>query len=194
MNFEAGKGVRIAAHGELLEFALSRLGREPGIRIEDAYKWLFHATQGAEHAVKDESGVKAWLDEEWETLSEPEPGEALIVQIRHDGAVARLNLRPFKARGGRKEPLLRAFIKSASRYKADKNEFEAVWRMLGCRLESETLGHLTHDEWNRLDSLARQRGFPAIDHSEECLQRCRPAYRVLTGDLAQSLRSDLKQD
>ena len=43
----------LASNEALLAFAETRWRAQPETRIEDAYKWLFHATLGGDHAVRD---------------------------------------------------------------------------------------------------------------------------------------------
>jgi hypothetical protein len=175
----------------LLPFAESALASEPQARIEDAYKWLFHATRGGEHLVRDEEAARSWLEREWESLGPPEAGEPLVVPLRPDGAVVRLNLRPFKARGGSPEALFLAFVRSARSFHATGGEFEAAWDALGARLAEGPLGKIDAAAWQRLDAATRPKGFPAVHHSPEYEAARRPAYRVLTGDEARSLAAAL---
>ena len=176
---------------DLVTFALRAFRNDPEVQIEDAYKWLFHALRGGEHALRDEGAARAWLDREWETLSSPRAGESLVVPLRPDGALVRLNLRPFKASGGRKEELLEAFVRSARTFRAESRGFEEAWNELGHRLESAPSGHLDAASWSRLDAEARAKGFPAWHHSAAFDAARRPAYRVLTGDEARRLSASL---
>src|SRR5262245_56083851 len=88
-----------------IDFAFAGWQPTPKMEIEDAYKWLFHATLGGEHAVTDDEGPRQWLDREWATLGPPLAGEKEVVPLTVDGKLIRLNLRPYKARGGDKEML-----------------------------------------------------------------------------------------
>lgn len=171
----------------LADFALEALAREPEARVEDAYKWLFQATRGGEHAVSDETGPRRWLASEWKTLGPSAPGEPLVVPLRPDGAVVRLNLRPYRARGGGQEALLSAFLASARRFEADPAAFRAAWRELGERLRKGPRGRLDRDGWERLDAEASGAGYPALHHHPAYAAAARPAYRVLTGAEAQAL-------
>jgi hypothetical protein len=164
----------------LVTFALESLAREPRAEVRDAYKWLFQATRGGEHAVKDPAGPRAWLDREWESLGPPLPGEPAVVALRPDGAVVRLNLRPYRAAGGTKERLLGAFVKSANAFSESPKAFESAWDELGRRLEASPAGLLTAEAWRALDSEMRAKNWPAVHHSEGYGKEYRPAYRVLT--------------
>ena len=84
-------------------FFLEQARDDSELRIEDAFKWLVHATRGGEHAVADGFAVRKWLENEWATLGPPQPGEPPWVPLTADGRIGRLNLRPYRAQGG--EPL-----------------------------------------------------------------------------------------
>lgn len=167
----------------LLDHAFDHWRSTPEMRVEDAYKWLFHATLGGEHAVTSESGPRAWLDREWSGLGDPLKGEREVVPLTPDGSLVRVNLRPYKARSGDKEMLLWAFVLSAERFRADRSAFVREWGALGARLEGCAFGHLTFSAWSRLDRRVRGEGFPAIHHSAEYESKYRPAYRVVLRSL-----------
>ena len=179
------------AADDVTSFAAAALRADPEVRIEDAYKWLFHATRGGEHAIRDEAAVRTWLEREWTSLGPSETGEPLAVSLRPDGALVRLNLRPFKDRGGRPEALLAAFLRSARSFQGGSEPFEAAWRVLGQRLAGSPSGPLDGAAWRRLDAEARAKGFPAWHHSDAYSAARRPAYRVLTGDEARLLAASL---
>ena len=172
-------------------FFLAQAPADPDLRIEDAYKWLVHATRGGEHAVDNEFAVRKWLEKEWATLGPPHPGEPLWTPLTADGRIGRLNLRPFKAQGGSADDLHAAFLASADSFAADPARFRAAWNALGRALESNPRGHLTRAEWRRLDALARKDGYPARHHSPEYEQARAPAYRVLAAAQARKLRDSL---
>lgn len=163
----------------LLDHAFDQWRSTPEMRIEDAYKWLFHATLGGEHAVTSEDGPHRWLDREWPTVGYPSKDEREAVSLTPDGRLVRINLRPYKARNGDKEMLLWAFVLSAQKFKSDKREFVREWNALGARLQSEPWKKITHADWKRLDAQLRKADFPAIDHSEIYERTYKPAYRVV---------------
>ena len=153
------------------------------MRIEDAYKWLFHATMGGEHAVTDDAGPRSWMDREWGGLSLPLRSEPESQPLRPDGKIVRVNMRPYKARGGDSEMLLAVFVESAKRFKSDKKEFVREWQALGLFLRAAKVGHLSATSWAKLDREMLPLGYPAIHHSAEYEKVYRPAYRVVLGEL-----------
>jgi len=153
------------------------------MRAEDAYKWLYHATLGGEHAVRDDVGPRLWLDGEWSELGEPVAGEPPVVELRPDGHLIRVNLRPYKAAGGDREALLQAFVASARAFHADRSEFVREWIALREVLANGPVGEITGGAWHAIDAEASEAGYPAIEHSESYLAACRPAYRVMLADV-----------
>jgi hypothetical protein len=172
---------------DLLTFSLKKWDTDPEMRIEDAYKWLFHATRGGEHAVRDVEGPRRWLDREWATLEKPLPEEPLLVALRPDGKILRLNLRPYRAHHGSKDAVLQAFVESAHRFKEDTQDFVQTWHQLGDVLQRESQQALTVAEWQRLDRETAGQNYPAISHSPHYEKARRPAYRVLIHTEARSL-------
>lgn len=151
--------------------------------IEDSYKWLFHATQGGDHAITSDAGPRQWMEREWLQMPHVTFREPETVELRTDGKVLRINLRPYKSRGGERDMLLAIFVSSAHRFKPQRTEFVKQWTTLGQRLARGSLGKLTHKEWRRLDQVTRPSGYPAIHHSKAYEAAYKPAYRVVLGEL-----------
>jgi hypothetical protein len=168
---------------DLVAFAMRQWQSTPEMRIEDAYKWLFHATQGGEHAVRDETGPRRWMDREWPTLTPPKPKEPMTLRLTPNGELIRVNLRPYRAQGGDREMLLAVFVSSAKLFKADRPAFQRAWSELGARLKQRSWRNLSFMEWSRMDAQTRVAGYPAWGHSSEYERIYRPAYRVILGSL-----------
>lgn len=171
----------------LAAYAREALAGEPAAGVEDAYKWLFQAARGGEHAAPSEEAARAWLEREWAGLGPPLPGEPLVVRLRPDGAVVRLNLRPFKAAGGDPEALLRAFLASARSFRADPGLFVAAWRAWGRPLPPEGAAGKDARAFAEVDGESERAGWPARHHSASYEAARHPAYRVLTGEAAAAL-------
>ena len=173
------------------DYFLAQARADPELRIADAYKWLFHAARGGEHAIADEAAARQWLENEWATLGPPRPDEPLWVPLVPDGRIGRLNLRPYRARGGTPAPLLAAFLASAESFDASPARFRAAWQSLGRSLNRNPVGQLTYSEWRRLDREMRAQDYPARHHSAAYEQARQPAYRVLTAAEARKLMGQL---
>ncbi len=168
----------------LASFTRNSLADEPDAGIEDAYKWLFQAARGGEHAAPSEEAARAWLEAEWARLGAPLPGEPLVVPLRPDGAVVRLNLRPFKAAGGDPNALLRAFLSSARSFAPDPGLFVTAWRAFGRSPSDGGANGWDAAAFEELDRSSEKTGWPARHHSRGYAEARQPAYRVLTGEEA----------
>ena len=171
----------------LAAYAREALADEPSAGVEDVYKWLFQATCGGEHAAPSGAAARAWLEREWADLGPPLPGEPLVVPLRPDGGVVRLNLRPFKAAGGDLQDLLRSFLASARSFRADPGLFVAAWRTFGRALPREGEAGKDARAFAEVDRESERAGWPARHHSGPYEAARRPAYRVLTGEAAAAL-------
>jgi hypothetical protein len=154
--------------------------------MQDAYKWIYQATMGGEHAASDRAAAARWLQQEWESLDAPAPDEPMIEPLGTSGVV-RLNLRPYRAAGGSPQAVLDAFLESATSYRPDKDTFLRTWHELGEYLRTHDVGRMTRPAWERLDAETRSRGYPAVHHSDTYTRAHRPAYRVLTAEQAARL-------
>lgn len=166
----------------LLDYAMPHWRADPDLRIEDAYKWTYQATRGGEHAVPDADTARKWLDDEWKSLAEPNKNEQLWEPLCPDGEIGRLNLRPFRSRGGDVNELLDAFLASGRAYITEQSAFVDSWLELGRRLKNNRAGNLDHEAWTMLDSKMKAKNYPAIHHSVAYESANRPAYRLLTSD------------
>lgn len=164
----------------LLDFAIPKWKADKNVHIEDAYKWTYQATRGGEHAVPDEESARKWLDGEWQTLDKPSAGERIWEALCRDGEIGRLNLRAFKAKGGRADDLLEAFLASSREYKSEPASFVNAWHELGKRLKKKSVGKLDYKSWTKLDAEMKAKNYSAIHHSDTYNSANHPAYRVLT--------------
>lgn len=168
----------------LVDHALAAWKREPETRIEDAYKWLFHATQGGEHAVVVEDGPRSWFEGEWAGVGRPMANEPATVALDPAGRVLRVNLRPAKAAGHDPEMLFQVFLRSAEAFRPNPIALRSAWTTLGERLRTKASSRaLTFGEWRRLDAELNAHGFRARHHSEAYSRARRPAYRVVLGEM-----------
>ena len=164
----------------LLDFAFPMWRADKNVRIEDAYKWTYQATRGGEHAVPDTESARKWLDGEWQTLGKPFANESVWEPLCPGSDVGRLNLRPFKEKGGKVDDLLEAFLASSREYRTEQSSFVNAWLELGKRLKKKRAGKLDYKTWTKLDTEMKAKNYPAIHHSETYEKINHPAYRILT--------------
>jgi len=176
---------------ELERIVRVELTRFPRARPVDVYELIYHAANGAGKAGLDSAKAGEQLRAEWAALSKPKPGERMLDTISPDGKFVRLNLRPWKAAGGARGPLGRAFVESAHDVKPDGSHLEHYWRIV------ETMGTDNKLPWpvDSVGMLGRRMagsGFPPAAHSPAFEAAYAPAYRVLTAQRADSLVWSLK--
>jgi hypothetical protein len=192
MAFIAGLALFLACTGaSLLDFAVAKWQADKNVRIEDAYKWIYQATRGGEHAATDIEMARHWIDAEWKTLDKPEGDEPLWEPLCKDGSIGRLNLRVFKAKGGKADDVLDAFLTGGREFKETDTAFLDAWNLLGERLKKNAWTGLTYAEWLRLDREMSAQKYPAIHHSKTYEDTRRPAYRIITAPGLKRLQSDL---
>ena len=171
----------------LLDYAIPHWKTETNFRIDDAYKWTYQATRGGEHAAPSREAAKKWLDNEWQTMGDEPQNENEWIALCPNGEIGRLNLRPFKARGGKADDILDAFLASSREYRSEPKAFADAWAELGTRLKKQGFGNVTHKEWQRLDAVMKKKDYPAVHHSEHYKKTYKPAYRIITLNEAQRI-------
>lgn len=176
----------------LIDFALPKWKADKSVRIDDAYKWTYQATRGGEHAVPDTESARKWLDNEWSSMGSAVNDIAIWEPLCPSGEIGRLNLRPFKNKGGEPDDLLDAFLASSREYRSDGTNFTAAWNELGKRLKKKSYGTLTYKDWSKLDSEMKAKNYPAVHHSETYNKAEQPAYRILTATEYKKLLATLK--
>jgi hypothetical protein len=164
----------------LLDFALPKWDADKNVHIEDAYKYVYQATRGGEHAAPDRDIARQWLESEWSLLDNPAANEPLWEPLCKDDSIGRLNLRVYKAKGGKIDSVLDAFLASSRAYRETGTNFLDTWSELGRRLRHKPVGSLTLDEWSRLDAEEKAKQYPAIHHSPAFERAEHPAYRIIT--------------
>ena len=178
MNFLALTLLLSCLPSALIDFALPKWKADKNVQIEDAYKWTFQATRGGEHAVPDTQSARKWMMGEWESLSAKT--EPIWEPLCKGDDIGRLNLRPFKARGGKPDDLLDAFLASSREYRSDGKNFATAWNELGKRLKKRSSGNLKYSDWLDLDTEMKAKNYPAVHHSKTYDEAVQPAYRIVT--------------
>ena len=176
----------------LIDFALPKWKADKNVRIDDAYKWTYQATRGGEHAVPDTESARKWLNNEWSSMGTVAKDIAIWEPLCSGGEIGRLNLRPFKNKGGEPDDLLDAFLASSREYRSDGTNFIAAWKELGKRLKKKSYGSLTYKDWSKLDAEMKAKNYPAVHHSDTYNKAEKPAYRIVTSTEYKKLLATLK--
>ena len=177
-----------------LDSGLARIVRAEMTRCSataprDVYKLLHQASMGSMHAGLDSAAATNWMADEWPKVRGARRGERLVDTIAPGGRLVRFNLRPWRAAGGTRAPVVAAFVATA--YEVPRpTYFLTYWQSL---LRSATRGVVRLDTAALVSLGQRQEAdrLPAMEHTARYERACQPHYRVLTGPLADSLLGTL---
>lgn len=155
--------------------------RCPESEIQDYTKLIFQAAFGPEHSIADPERVYAYLLKELEATP-ADPVSKLLISIRLEAPVYRLNLSACRYRWIEAPSIHQAFCYSAAGFrKIDINHFSAYLKMMLSILSSEPLNfnpQQTADFLRTWESLR----FPALHHTEKYKRLYHPNYRVITDE------------
>lgn len=178
---------------KIAELIQTHTRRYPEMEILDVYKLLHQAVFGPGHAIKNQKAAREWLERESE-LFVPNTDDPLIENIHPDGQIVRVHLRPYIGLHGSLGKLLDAFVQSSKVINGDMETMAAWWALFqqmvnpggqfAARFDARTvmLEGRTHE---------RER-WPASHHSPPFDRAYKPAYRVLTRQIAEDLLRDQK--
>ena len=156
---------------------LAEISKHPNSQVVDIYKFIHQASFGSEHAVKDTSAVRKWMDMEVANL-DYSVKDQLIDSLYPLGNLVRINLRPYLKRGYDAESLLKAFIETANKYNGSDTTFNLFWKACVELAKSDKFV-FDVDALNKYFQKMSDKGFPAIHHSKEYTNEYQPAYRVV---------------
>jgi hypothetical protein len=164
--------------------------RYPDMEAEDIYKLVHQAAMGNGHLFTDTAGAKLYLLNELDEI-EADTTEPLIELLSPEGRTVRLNLRPFKARGGDADELFEAMVRSATTFGQDPERLERWWNEI---MDEAEYGTIPNDRSTLRQLFERMKadGFPARHHSETYEAQYRPSYRVLLREFADRLHLEGK--
>jgi len=151
--------------------------RYPKWQIADLYKLLHQGAMGSEHAVTDIDHARNWLENELAHLNPVPTGEPLIDPISSDGAIVRVNLRPYIRSSLDPALLLDAFVLTSCSFRGSTLNLEEGWKTAALLCAEGLLPFDSRELEDFCGSLCRQ-GFPAVHHSEPYESYYHPAYRV----------------
>jgi hypothetical protein len=155
----------------------AQLQRYPAMQIQDLYKLVYQAALGNEHLMTDSAMVHDYLIRELQSV-QADSSELLLEEISPDGAVVRLNLRPFKAQHGDHRALFQAMMQTARTFQKSQ---ERLGRYLSDLEQMAASGDIPF-EADAVQSFfreMRENGYPAVHHSAVYKERYAPAYRII---------------
>jgi len=152
--------------------------RYPAAEPRDIYKLLYQGVLGPEHMVDPVEEFEARL---WAELDEvqPDENEPLWEPVRPDGLLGRLNLRPFKARGGDPARLLEACLRTTFQRWGTPEDLKRAWDTFSSLARQGICPSISA---GRMDILTRYlilHNYPPTQHSTMFKRSYGPAYRVV---------------
>jgi hypothetical protein len=157
------------------EVARFHFARYPAMEAADLYKLVAQGVSGNRHLLADPAGAWRYLERE---LAATEAGEGPLCEpLSPGGAVLRVHLAPFKARGLSAEGLFAAMLETTREINGGALEFAAAWRRMVGLAGSNRIPLAT-------DGLARLAAVPFdplawTRHSAAFERLYRPHYRVV---------------
>ncbi len=155
----------------------AQLQRYPAMQVQDLYKLVYQAALGNEHLMTDSAMVHDYLIQELQSI-QADSAEPLLEEISPDGAVVRLNLRPFKARNGDHQALFQAMMQTARTFQRAPERLERHLSDLE-RMANSGAIPFEADAVQSFFREMREKEYPAVHHSAAYKEKYSPAYRVI---------------
>lgn len=177
--------IRGGNEARFLRIVSSHLFRYPLMQSVDLYKLLYQAAMGSAHSVNDIEEARERLYGEMEGLVHGPP-EPMLDIISADGAVARINLRPYLAAEGDPESLLKAFLITTEEFRGSGAKLDRYCEWISMMVRE----HLLPQELSDVDVYLKEMSssnYPAVHHSSIYRSSYSPAYRVILSELAGQL-------
>ncbi|MBN1966083.1 MAG: hypothetical protein JW910_15645 [Anaerolineae bacterium] len=152
--------------------------RYPALTVRDAYKLLYQGVRGPAHLITDADAFLARLHAEIDGLAAVEPVEEPWEVIQPDGALVRVNLRPYVKAGHSVARLAQACIETAAFTWGTPDLLRAAWGVFVALCAEGRLA-FPPDEVAAFTAWLDEHGYPAAHHSEVYRAAYSPAYRVV---------------
>lgn len=152
--------------------------RYPAAEPRDIYKLLYQGVLGPEHLLDSVETFEVELRAELDRV-QPDENEPLWEPLRPDGLLGRLNLRPFKARGGDPERLLEVCLRTTFQRWGTPEDLKRAWDTFASLVRQGTWPAMAP---GRIDILTRYlilHNYPPTHHSTMFKRSYEPAYRVI---------------
>lgn len=161
----------------------------PKLEIQDVYKLLYQSVFGVGHIIRSGGQALECLRRELDSLDlRVQPQEELVENISLDGAMSRINLRPFKRRGLAAEKLFEAMKLSTEDSQSDRKEFLKLWSQFGSLVRSGAFG-FEPKNFRDFDRFLKESGYPLMHHSLIYNRLYAPSYRVVKVNIFNKLFS-----
>lgn len=163
---------------EILNLLAGHIHRYPKMEVNDAYKLLYQGTMGIEHVMIDAVSFESRLREEFD-LTQASEKIPLWENLRPDGEIVRLNLAPYKFRGGDAGGLSTLCLWTASSFKGNLDNLKESWETFSKLCQDGRLRKFDAEKLTQLDEWLIRHDFPPVHHSDSYREAYLPAYRVI---------------
>ena len=152
----------------------------PKSRLLDIYKSCFQDYMGAEHLVSDRQRVKAYLDEELNTISLDDLMPWYYEPCGIDSSYYRVSIRAIKESLVSEDLLLNAFIRSANTENRPSVEsWSKRWHKIIGTIDQMKLDMPNYQEDKQFIDSVLSVGKYAISHSPDYCEAYHPHYRIV---------------
>lgn len=162
----------------LIRLIGGHLARYPAMEPRDVYKLLYQGILGLKHLVASPGEFATRLRTEYEVVCSDDSGP-LWEAVRPDWRLGRLNLRPFKARGGDVELLIAACLQAAERTWGTPEELRAAWATFVAVCQAGQWQVFALPEVLAFSVWLTDHGHPTVHHSARYREAYEPAYRLV---------------
>ena len=173
-----------------VELVSRHLSTYPKMRIADAYKLLYQACMGPEHAIPDPLSVETWLLEEWESIeigpekeSRADPEEDLYEELSLHHPIFRINLRAAKARNIEPSQILEEFVRLGHEFPKNRRVLENAWETVSRKIRAGNIALPDAGGLDEFDEMVREKGYPPMHHSREYAEAYKPSYRLVGSEV-----------
>ena len=166
----------------------------PKSRLLDIYKSCFQDYMGAEHLVSDRQRVKAYLDEELNTISLDDLMPWYYEPCGIDSSYYRVSIRAIKESLVSEDLLLNAFIRSANSEKRPSVEsWSERWHKIIGTIDQMKLDLPNYQEDKQFIDSVLYVGKYAISHSPDYREAYHPHYRIVERNIFERSEKVKKQ-
>lgn len=164
----------------LAELMKDQALRYPLIREDDLYKLLYQACFASQNLfIGDNSKLESGLQGEIAAMKPPPlKAEDEVEMLCVERNLARINLRPFLAHGGKADDLAHAIADTGLHHRGDLAEFEATLAAAADLVDGMGL-RFSGKEFRAFIDRMDKRHYPPGTHSEDYAEVYAPAYRIV---------------
>jgi hypothetical protein len=170
----------------LLNLVELHLSWYPLMELRDIYKLLYQGVMGSEHLITNGEEYTHNLRSEFAHLH-PDSSQRLLEPVRLDGALFRLNLRPYKSKQLGIEVLTSYLLETAYLISGTRAELSAVWALFVKLCQQGQINLFDCKILQHFSQWLEEMEYPAIHHSEVYCHAYQPAYRLISANFISAL-------